>query len=89
MTVRCLMSITSAAIVATMLALPADARTKKQKRPGAQKQYDVQAPSLDGRITGRPRTCGYDTFQYDGRWALSSRSRLLRPIPPRRRLAIS
>lgn len=66
MTVRCLMSITSAAIVATMLALPADAQANKQKRSGAQKRYDVQTPSLDGRITGRPRTCGYDTFQYDG-----------------------
>ncbi len=45
---------------------PADARAKKAKLPAAQKRYEVQTPSLDGRITGRPRTCGYETFQYDG-----------------------
>ena len=62
MTVRCLMSTIAAAIVATMLALPADARAK-QKRSDAQKRYEVQMLSLvDGRITGRPRTCGYETF---------------------------
>jgi hypothetical protein len=60
-----------AAIVAlAMCSMPADARARAKKR------YDVQAPrdgrvagqppSLDGRVTGRPRTCGFDTFQYDG-----------------------
>ena len=56
-----------AAIVATMFVLPADARTKKQKRPDVQRyEQQTQTPSLDGRITGRPRTCGFATFQYDG-----------------------
>jgi hypothetical protein len=57
-----------AAIVATMFVLPADARSKKPKRYDVQKPYEVQTqtPSLDGRITGRPRTCGFATFQYDG-----------------------
>ena len=56
-----------AAIVATMFVLPADARTKKQKRLDAQRyEQQTQTPSLDGRITGRPRTCGFATFQYDG-----------------------
>jgi hypothetical protein len=47
-----------AAIMAAMFVLPADARPKKQKRPNAQKRYELQTrtPSLDGRITGRTRT---------------------------------
>ncbi len=53
-------AVVAAALVVTAFSLPADARAKKQKR------YEVQTPSLDGRITGRPRTCGYETFQYDG-----------------------
>jgi hypothetical protein len=65
MTTRCLVAI-AAAILTTMVVLPADARAKKVKRPDAQQQ---QTPSLDGRITGRPRTCGYETFQYDGEGA--------------------
>jgi hypothetical protein len=52
-----------AAVVLTAVSLPADARARKQKRYDVQTQ---QTPSLDGRITGRARTCGYDTFQYDG-----------------------
>jgi hypothetical protein len=41
---------------------------KKQKRPDAQRQYQIQrqTPSLDGRITGRTRTCWFETLQYDG-----------------------
>jgi hypothetical protein len=31
----------------------------------SQYRVEQQTPSLDGRITGRPRTCGYETFQYD------------------------
>ncbi len=42
--------------------LPADA-AKKAKRY----RQDTTSTSLDGRITGRPRTCGYDMFQYDSR----------------------
>jgi hypothetical protein len=36
---------------------------KKLKRSDAKKR---STPSLDGRVTGRSRTCGFATFQYDG-----------------------
>jgi hypothetical protein len=54
----------SAALIATTLSVPAEARVKKQKRYGVVQVQ--QTPSVDGRITGRPRTCGFATFQYDG-----------------------
>jgi hypothetical protein len=60
----------AAMIAGAFYSVPADARA------GTSKRYDVQTPrdaraagqtlSLDGRVTGRPRTCGFDTFQYDG-----------------------
>jgi hypothetical protein len=50
---------TAAIMVAAFSVLPADARAKKQK------QYRADTTSLDGRTTGRPRTCGYNTFMYD------------------------
>ena len=43
--------------VGAFSALPAGAASKKE-RPGS------EPPSLDGRTTGRPRTCGYETFLY-------------------------
>jgi hypothetical protein len=47
------------AIVAALFSSPADAAPKeKRQRSGA------DAPSLDGRVTGQPRTCGSDTFRY-------------------------
>jgi hypothetical protein len=48
-------AVVAAAIVAGLLISPAEARSKKQKRPDAQRRYDVhtQTPSLDGRITDR------------------------------------
>ena len=55
----------AAAVVTTMFVLPADARAKKQKRPAVVQTQQV--PSLDGRITGRMRTCGFDLLQYDRR----------------------
>jgi hypothetical protein len=42
--------------------LPADARAKKKIKYRA----DTATLSLDGRNTGRARTCGFDTFLYDG-----------------------
>jgi hypothetical protein len=59
----------TAALVATALCVPsADARARKKN------QYRVDAPanqlvapSLDGRITGRARTCWHETFVYDGK----------------------
>ena len=63
----------SAAVVAALVAAtfsgPADACAKTKKRSTAAQTQAVQSrqvPSLDGRITGRPRTCGFATFQYDG-----------------------
>jgi len=63
----------SAAVVAALVAAtfwgPADARAKTKKRSTTAQTQAVQSrqvPSLDGRITGRPRTCGFATFQYDG-----------------------
>jgi hypothetical protein len=49
--------------ITAVLVLPADARTKKK-----QKQYrgSTTSLSLDGRNTGRARTCGHETFVYDG-----------------------
>ena len=64
-----LAAVVAATIVAGLLAVsPADARPKKQKRPDPQRRYEVQTqtPSLDGRITGRTRTCWFETLQYDG-----------------------
>jgi hypothetical protein len=63
-----LSTIIAAAIVASLFMLPADARPKKQKRPDPQRRHEVQTqtPSLDGRITGRTRTCWFETLQYDG-----------------------
>ncbi len=62
-----------AAVIATTVAmaavvLPADARMKKQPqtRHVWKPQQQQQAPSLDGRVTGRTRTCWFDTLQYDG-----------------------
>ena len=58
-----------AALVAVTFPGPADARVKTKKRSTAVQTQAVptqQVPSLDGRITGRPRTCGFATFQYDG-----------------------
>jgi len=58
-----------AALIAATFSGPADARVKTKKRSsGVQTQavQTQQVPSLDGRITGRPRTCGFATFQYDG-----------------------
>ena len=58
----------AAVIVASLFMLPADARPRKQKRPDPQRHYQLQTqtPSLDGRITGRTRTCWFETLQYDG-----------------------
>jgi hypothetical protein len=52
------MAFIAAVGMATMLAVPADARAKKQKRPAAVQAQ--QAPSLDGRNLGRMRTRGFD-----------------------------
>ena len=48
----------TAMMAVAFFALPADAASKEKKRPRS------DAPSLDGRNTGQPRTCGHDTFSY-------------------------
>jgi hypothetical protein len=68
----------AAAIIATSyLVLPAEARVKKEHRYDenryaahrgweGNKQGSAQPRSLDGRNTGRTRTCGSEVLQYDG-----------------------
>ena len=71
-------------VASTVGAVPADARNRslyadqwyapyawnRQQYPsyGALPSYGG-VPSFDGRVTGRPRTCGFDTFRYDQRGA--------------------
>jgi hypothetical protein len=53
------------AIVASAFSvLPADAAKKAKKRSPA---VSTTTPSLDGRITGYPRTCWHDYYLYDAR----------------------
>jgi hypothetical protein len=65
---RTVIGVLAAAITATALsALPADAAKKGKKRyPAPHTSIGISGPSLDGRTTGRPRTCGFDSYQYDG-----------------------
>ena len=53
-------------MVTAFAALPADAKKDKKGRGNRQEATTV-TPSLDGRITGRARTCWHDTFVYDVR----------------------
>lgn len=56
----------AAAVMLTAFVVPpADARTKKEKQYRIEKPYRGGTISLDGRNTGRARTCGYNTFIYD------------------------
>jgi hypothetical protein len=58
-------SVLVAAIVAGAFStVPAEAAKKAKKRyPAA----TTSSRSLDGRVTGYPRTCGYDYYVYDDR----------------------
>jgi hypothetical protein len=57
-----------AAILAALLAVPANAEPKERalQRRAAEPpaRQSSEPPSLDGRVTGHPRTCGFDTFVY-------------------------
>jgi hypothetical protein len=55
---KSLVAFAAVAVTVTAFAASADARAKKESQ-------NVAQPSLDGRVTGRPRTCGYNYFQYD------------------------
>jgi hypothetical protein len=70
-----LAAVAAAAVMVMALSAPGDARAKQKKRY-VQPSWDwrMRTPSLDGReltpsldgyVTGRARTCGYATFQYD------------------------
>jgi hypothetical protein len=74
--IKGLAAVAAAALIATVLSAPSDARTKHKKHYVVQPSWDwrtrtpwldghVATPSLDGYVTGRGRTCGYPTFQYD------------------------
>jgi hypothetical protein len=52
-----------AAITLTVLAVSTDADAVSKTR----RYYSGTTTSLDGRITGYPRTCGFDYFLYDRR----------------------
>ena len=54
-------AVTALMVIAFAL-LPADARAQKKTKYRA----DTVTLSLDGRNTGRARTCWFDTFLYDG-----------------------
>ena len=64
---KALATIAAATIMVTACAVPpADAKKGKKGKRDRQETMTV-APSLDGRITGRARTCWHDTFVYDVR----------------------
>ena len=61
MLLKALAAAAAAAVMLTAFSvLPADAARKAR-------QFRPDTTSFDGRTTGQPRTCGYDTFQYDSR----------------------
>jgi hypothetical protein len=63
---KVLAAVAAAAVMLTAFAVPsADARTKKEKQYRVEKPYRGGTVSLDGRNTGRARTCWHDTFIYD------------------------
>lgn len=54
-------------IVGLVMTPPAEAAPKKPRHSVYTGKGNTTPLSLDGRNTGRPRTCGYSTFQYDTR----------------------
>jgi hypothetical protein len=55
-------------LIVAVAAPPADAAKKKKRyrsQTPSSEQYRPQPPSLDGRVTGQPRTCGSDSLRYD------------------------
>jgi hypothetical protein len=68
---KILAAVAVAAITATALVSPADAAKRRHyghyRHYGYYGYYGSSPPSLDGVVTGRPRTCGFATYQYDNR----------------------
>jgi Ni/Co efflux regulator RcnB len=57
----------TAVMTATFAAPTADAApTQKQKQKQQPGERSDASPSRDGRVLGRPRTCGYDHIRYIG-----------------------
>lgn len=53
-------ALAAAVMAGTFAVLPADAAPKEKPRSRA----PAAPPSLDGRVLGYPRTCGYEYFLY-------------------------
>jgi hypothetical protein len=60
-----LTALVASVLVAACTVSSADAG-KKNKRYRTYPPAPNASPSLDGRVLGRERTCGYATLQYDG-----------------------
>ena len=56
-------TVIAAIVVTAFCATPADARSKKKSK---YRTDTATTQSLDGRNLGRARTCGFNTFLYDG-----------------------
>jgi hypothetical protein len=52
-------AVCAAVFAIALAALPAEGARKQKPRPRPE-----ASSSLDGRVLGYPRTCGYDHFQY-------------------------
>jgi hypothetical protein len=62
------LAVTAALVATALCAAPADARARKKNQYRVESPSNQRvAPSLDGRITGRSRTCWHETFVYDAR----------------------
>jgi hypothetical protein len=57
-------AVTLTIVVPTALSLRAADAAKRQSRPQSGAAVSTEAPSLDGRVLGYPRTCGSNTFIY-------------------------
>jgi len=64
---KSLAAIAAAAVLVTAFSVPPADAKKGKKGKGDRRETTMAAPSLDGRITGRARTCWHDTFVYDVR----------------------
>jgi hypothetical protein len=51
-------------ILALLLAAAADAAPRQRRTTESPAGRSSEPPSLDGRVTGHERTCGFDTFVY-------------------------
>jgi hypothetical protein len=50
------------AVMTGLVCVPVAAAPKERR--SSEPRAGSEPPSLDGRTTGQPRTCGYDTFVY-------------------------